>query len=215
VRRGLLLCLGLAACGPGRGPTRFDVEITSSEVYVLAHDADRPDPCDDRFILPGECGGFTDDVGCGFDFPDVWVESMRLERDGAILASGTPSDMFRTALYTEDLERLTLVIRADSGAEIRVDIPDAQRPAPVIDSAVDDGSRTTVTWHSDPPATSARAGHTDGSWCHALAPDPIDLPSESGDVGLIAYASPAPATTPVGDVHFWYPAVAATVFVSP
>jgi hypothetical protein len=199
---------------------RVDVAVRTDGVSVYAHPADAPDPCQNAFLLPGNCDTMTDAVSCDGDVTP-WVTSMRLERDGAVLDERAPDEDFRAELEADSTDGSELVLDGNDSSQMRIAIPAVVAPVPTIDEVVVDDTTVTTTWHSDPAAASAMFLLSDGMApprCHVEGSVPGVLPAPmytGASLYLNAYAAPVTRATDYGDVVFWYSGSAFQADVNP
>lgn len=215
--RAALLALVLAACG--HPDVHFDVRVAQDMVSVSAYDVAPPAPV--GLANLDECGGWSDDdPGCQGDCPGDWIAELRIEQDGAVLASGTFSATrgggnVGTIDTTAFVHASVVIVDAD-GASIRIPIPSVARPVPFIDDVTVTATSpydetTSVTWHSIPHATSADvavSGGLSGAFCHVFSSgEATTFDGEYGSppfwTGVTAFAPSAHSDTAFGDADVW------------
>jgi hypothetical protein len=158
-----LAALLLVACSDA---TELRVTVTASGVGVSAYD---PLCSCERQTPPtaGQCYGFTDTrTGEPCNCSKDCVSSLRVERDGAIVATAQSSGI------QGDFLGGTLVVEG-CGNDVVVPLPGSVPALPTIDSVTESNGDVQVTWTSPPPVdlVEVHGGTLGGETCY-VTPEP-------------------------------------------
>jgi hypothetical protein len=209
--RSALAAVVLCACNADGPAFRIDAIVTQQYVTVSAIERDPPRVCDEIPFPPlGVCDQTTDVIQCSGTPPADMFAAVRIERDGAVIATIPWLEASSTAGGWIELgdSAATLVIVADDGAESAVEIPATPRPTPTITGVTDLGDTVRVDWTATPPAASAIVGvggGYGGPRCHLGADERpmLEWRYDSGSASVLAFAPPTEERTQFGDVHVW------------
>jgi len=202
----------------------IDVRLTPSVAVIYIQDLDRNCDCTiGNWPAPGECEGDNDGIFCscdapgtgeGYDFPGSCLASIRLERDGVVLAETTYQDSLPQWFLQSDEfysgPGLEMVFDG-CGGSARVPLPASAPPVTTVERVATTSQHIWYDWADPRDANDSFLHHGNGlggAYCHEFTPGTtvVAVPAVFPRDGLyttFAALIPEDHDTQLGPVHVW------------